>query len=122
MHCIGSLQIYPVIVYTEPHVSTVAVNDFIIKNAPTIPDELASQFGTIHSITMIECDFFLENSKLLRMRKRLIKDVILHYHQTINRRKKQYQNVNSTFNFSKAMETFDNTISASRGCISKTKW
>jgi hypothetical protein len=39
------IKIYPVMVYTEPHVSTVAVNDFIIKNAPTIPDELAHQVG-----------------------------------------------------------------------------
>ena len=104
------LKIYPVIVYTEPHASTVAVNDFIIKNAPAIPDELANQFGTIHPITMIECDFFLENSKVLREKKRLIKDAILHYHQTINLRKKKYQKANSTVNFSKAMETFDNII------------
>lgn len=104
------LKIYPVIVYTEPHVSTVAVNDFIIKNAPAIPDGLANQFGAIQPITMIECDFFLENSKVLRGKKRLIKDAIVHYHKTINLRKKQYQKVNSTVNFSKAMETFDNTV------------
>ena len=104
------LKIYPVIVYTEPHVNTIAVNDFIIKNAPPIQDELASQFGAIHPITMIECDFFLENSKVLRKKKRLIKDAILHYHKTISLRKKQYQRVNSTVNFSKAMETFDNMV------------
>lgn len=104
------LKIYPVIVYTESHVSTVAVNDFIIKNAPAVPEELAKQFGGIHPLTMIECDFFLENSKVLREKKRLIKDAILHYHKTVKLRKKQYQKVNSTLNFSKAMETFDNIV------------
>jgi hypothetical protein len=104
------LKIYPVIVYTEPHVSTVAVNDFIIKNAPAVPEELAKEFGAIQPLTMIDCDFFLENSKVLREKKRLIKDAILHYHQTISLRKKQYQKVNSTVNFSKAMETFDNVV------------
>lgn len=115
------LKIYPLIIYTEPHVRTVAVNDFIIKNAPVIPNELKNQFGTIHPITMIECDFFLENSKLLRGKKRLIKDAILHYHRTIKLRKKQHLKVNSTINFSKAMETFDNVVIGFEGLYQQDK-
>jgi hypothetical protein len=104
---LSKLKIYPIIVYTEAHVTTVAVNDYIIENAPAIPTELAKRFNRIHPVTMIDHDFFLENVKLLREKKRLFKDAIIHYHKGIAIRKKIWQKVNTTFNFSKAMESFD---------------
>ena len=102
------LKIYPVIVYTEPHAGVVAVNDYIIHNSPILSGDLAAKFATIHPVTMIDADFFVENSRVLRQNKRLLKDAILRYHSGTKQRKKQWQKVNSTLNFSKAMQNFDN--------------
>ncbi|GAB2686649.1 hypothetical protein GCM10027037_05800 [Mucilaginibacter koreensis] len=102
------LKIYPIIIYSEPHAGVVAVNDFIINNGPELSIELSSKFKAILPVTMISCDFFLENSKLLSKNKRLLKDAILRYHKGTRERKKQWLKVNSTANFSKAMADFDN--------------
>lgn len=102
------LQIYPVIVYTEPHAGIVAVNDYIINNSPVLAPELSAKFGVVNPVTMIDGDFFIENVKVMRNNKGLLKDAILRYHSGTQDRKKQWQKVNSTLNFSKAMQNFDN--------------
>lgn len=102
------LKIYPIVVYTEQHAGVVAVNDYIVNNSPVLSSELAAKFGNIHPVTMIDGDFFIENSKVLRNNKRLLKDAILRYHSGTKQRKKQWLKVNSTWNFSKAMQNFDN--------------
>lgn len=102
------LKIYPVIVYTEPHAGSVGVNDYLKNNGPALPADLAARFHTIQPLTMIDADFFVENIRLLRNNKRLLKAAILRYHSGTTQRKKQWRKNNSTFNFSKAMQSFDN--------------
>ncbi len=102
------LKIFPIIVYTEPHAGVVAVNDYIVSNSPVLSSELADKFGNIYPITMIDGDFFVENSSLLRKNKRLLKDAILRYHNGTKQRKKQWLKDKSILNFSKAMQNFDN--------------
>jgi hypothetical protein len=109
------LKIYPIIVYTEPHAGVVAVNDYIINNSPVLAADLSAKFSVVHPVTMIDGDFFIENVKVLRNNKRLLKDAILRYHSGTKQRKKQWKKVNSTFNFSKAMQNFDNYSIAYEG-------
>ena len=109
------LKIYPIIVYTEPHAGVVAVNDYIINNSPVLAADLKAKFSVVHPVTMINGDFFIENVKVLRNSKRLLKDAILRYHSGTKQRKKQWKKGNSTFNFSKAMQNFDNYSIAYEG-------
>jgi len=102
------VKVFPIIIYTEPHVSVVGVNDFVKNNAPVLPDSLLDHFSAIYPVTMIHCDFFLENIKAIRNNKQLLKQAILRYHRDMTERKKRWQKVNTTFNYSKAMESFDN--------------
>lgn len=109
------LKIFPIIIYTEPHMSTVAVNDYIIKNSPVINEKLVVQFKSIAPVTLINYEFFMENIAVLRADKSLLKDAIIHYHQGIKKRKTHWLKINSTSNFSKAMETFDNYSAEYKG-------
>jgi hypothetical protein len=109
------LKIYPVIIYTEPHLTIAAVNDYIIENSPALNNSLSEQFQRVMPVTMIHHDFFIENFKVLRQDKSILKKAIVKYHQTVADRKRKYKKFNSTANYINAMQSFDNLIAENFG-------
>ncbi|HEY8929825.1 MAG TPA: hypothetical protein VIM55_11570 [Mucilaginibacter sp.] len=109
------LRIYPIIIFTEPQLTIHAVNDYVIEQAPAIPQNLNGIFKSIAPVTMIHYDFFLENLKVIRENKAVLKNAINYYHQTVAARKVQHQKVNSTANYLNAMQSFDNLVAGFSG-------
>jgi hypothetical protein len=112
---VHKLNVYPVIIFTEPHLTITAVNDYVIEQSPKIPENATAAFRTIAPMTLIHHDFFIENLKVIREDKRVLKDAIKKYHQAVAERKKQYQKFNSTANYLHAMQSFDNYIAGYAG-------
>lgn len=109
------IRIYPVIIFTEPQLTIHAVNDYVIEQAPAIPQNLDGLFKSIAPVTMIHYDFFIENLKVIKENKSLLKNAINHYHQTVTSRKSQHRKINSTAYYLNAMQSFDNLVAGFSG-------
>ena len=109
------LRIYPVIIFTEPHLTITGVNDYVNLYAPPIAEDLSVKFQRIHPVTLIHHDFFLENYSVIRDDKTVLKAAIIKYHQGTKDLKTAYQKFNSTANYMKAMQSFDNYIAGFNG-------
>lgn len=109
------INIYPIIIYTEPHLNIVGVNDYVNQNAPELPVELSEKFQTVYPVTMIHYDFFIENLNVIRRDKGILKDAIIHYHSSLKRRLVKWSGAKSTSNYLKAMAPFDDFIAGYKG-------
>jgi len=112
---LNKLRIYPVIIYTEPHLGSMAINDYIVQHSPEIPQTLQNLFQSVLPVTMIHYDFFLENLEVVRANKNVLKEAILRYHKNVQSRKATWIKVRSTYNFAKAMVSFDNHSAGFQG-------
>jgi len=109
------VKIYPIIIYTEPHMGSVGINDYIIQQSPVIPDHLLSLFHNVLPVTMIHYDFFLENLEVIQSNKKVLKDAVIRYHRDVKARKAGWNKVKTTYNFQRAMISFDNYSAGFRG-------
>ncbi|MES2829222.1 MAG: hypothetical protein V4687_13755 [Bacteroidota bacterium] len=109
------VKIYPIIIYTEPHMGSVAINDYIIQQSPAIPDHLMSVFHTVWAVTMIHYDFFVENLEVIQSNKKVLKDAVIRYHRDVKARKVIWNKVKSTYNFQRAMISFDDYSAGFKG-------
>jgi hypothetical protein len=109
------INLFPVIVYTEPHLNIVGVNDYVIKHSPALPNDVMASFNSISPVTMIHYDFFIENLSVIRQQKSLLKEVILHYHRSMKNRRQEHEKSKSTVNYLKAMAPFDDFIAGYKG-------
>ena len=112
---LNKINLFPIIVYTEPHLNIVGVNDYVIEHSPAIPTDLVTSFNFISPVTMIHYDFFIENLAIIQKQKGLLKEAVLHYHRSMKKRRQNHEKVNSTVNYLKAMAPFDDFIAGYRG-------
>lgn len=101
------LNIYPIIVFTDPKAATQGVNDYVGEISNPGFAELVSAFNKIMPLTMIHSDFFVENSEILARDKTLLKRLVDNYHLTIERNKQRYAKFKSTHNYLISMPAFD---------------
>ncbi|QEH39415.1 hypothetical protein [Chitinophaga sp. XS-30] len=104
---ISKLRIYPIIVYTDHHLSKQAVNDYVIANCPNLPQSTVNKFQSIENVTLIHLDFFLENILLLKKDRSLLRNLICDYHRYVRRTKKNYDNKERHKDFFSAMVSFE---------------
>lgn len=109
------LTIYPVIIYTDPHLDKNAVNDYINVSAKPLLDAFRGSFKEIKPITMISADFFLENIDLLQKDRSLIKRMIDAYFRQFKKRMNKYAGFRSTKNYMDAMVSFDRFSAGQEG-------
>lgn len=110
------LTIYPIIIYTDPHLDKNAVNDYINVTAIPLLDTLRPMFREIKPVTMIRADFFIENITLLQKDRSLLKKMIDAYYRHFKKRMNKYSAFRSTENYMNAMIPFDRFV-AGRGGI-----
>ncbi|WP_173003138.1 hypothetical protein [Chitinophaga sp. SYP-B3965] len=101
------LRVFPVIIYTEPHLTKQAVNDYINTVAPTISAELANCFHSVEKVTLIPMDFFLDNIGLLQKDRHVLRNLIRKYHLFVSRTKDSYAKTNRHFDYFAAMVSFE---------------
>lgn len=109
------LTVYPVIIYTDPHLDKNAVNDYINVGAKPLLDALRPCFKEIKPVTMIRADFFVENIDLLRKDRSLLKRMIDAYYKQFKKRMDKYAGFRSTENYINAMISFDRFVAGQEG-------
>ncbi|SKB40648.1 hypothetical protein [Daejeonella lutea] len=103
----SKLNVFPIIVFVDPQAGVHGVNDYVSGIAEEKFEALRHNFKSIRPLTMISCDFFLENIELLQNDRSLFKRLIMSYHSAIQNRKLSYKKFPSTENYVKAMVGFD---------------
>jgi hypothetical protein len=111
----NKLNIYPIIVFTEPQISTYAVNDYVGEKANLEFEKLAGDFKEIRPLTMIHSDFFVENIELLNRDRALLKKLINDYHASNYRKRQRYNKFKSTENYVRSMVDFDRYAIGKKG-------
>jgi len=101
------IRIFPILVFTENHLIKNGVNEYVIRNAPLLGDEITHKFQKIAPLTMIHYDFFIENLSELKTNRNLLKKTIESYHSNVSKLKKKYQRFNSTKNYYDSLISFD---------------
>lgn len=109
------LTIYPLIIYTDPHLDKNAVNDYINVSAKPLLDMHRHSFKEIKPVTMISADFFVENINLLRKDRSLLKRMIEAYYKQFKKRMEKYAAFRSTENYMNAMISFDQFVAGQEG-------
>lgn len=101
------LNIYPVIVVTDPKAATYGVNDYVGQQANAGFSRFKTDFHKVMPLTMIQSDFFVENVSLLAKDKTMLKKMIREYHFYIKRGKERCKKDSSTQNYIHSMISFD---------------
>jgi len=101
------LNIYPIIIVTDPKAATYGVNDYVGQKANARFSRFKGSFNKIMPLTMIQSDFFVENIKLLAADKTMLKKLVREYHFSIKRRKERLEKDNSTQSYFYSMMNFD---------------
>lgn len=109
-----NLILYPIIIYTEPHLSKHGINDYINLNAPKIAEGTSSAFKHIMPTTLIHYDFFIDNYLQLNSDRTFLKTLIRGYHQEIKKNKKRYIKINSTNQYLNSIISFDDFVALKR--------
>lgn len=104
------ISIYPVIIFTDQHLTKNGVNDYIAEKARDDLAELKPHFKDIKPPTMIHYDFFVENISLLRQNPSLLKKSIDLYQKTFRQKMSKYNKFRSNANYMDAMVSFDRFI------------
>jgi hypothetical protein len=103
---LNKLRIFPIIIYTEPHLNANGVNEYIIKNSPQIDNEIKSKFQKVEPITMVHYDFFIENLREFRLDRNLLKNCIQNYHHKLRMLKKKYTKSQNVEDYYKSLMSF----------------
>jgi len=112
---VKKLRVYPIIIYTEPHLSKHAVNDYVNAAAPSLNKGLQEQFQLVEKVTLIPMDFFLENIDLLHQDRALLRNLITEYHRYVNGKKRLYDKKGIYQDFFDAMMSFEAWCIGKRG-------
>lgn len=104
------INVYPLIVFTDQHLTKNGVNDYVACKAHDKMAELKPNFKDIKPLTMIHYDFFVENISLLQQMPSLLKKSIDSYHRSCRQKMSKYQKLRSTANYMDAMISFDRFI------------
>ncbi|MFN0256781.1 hypothetical protein [Pedobacter ureilyticus] len=120
-HCnlngqLKKLRIFPILVYAENHLNKYGVNEYAIQNAPKLDIDITEKFQKVAPVTMIHYDFFIENLRVLKGRRNILKENIEAYHHQISRLKKKYKKTNSTRDYFNTLISFDD-FCAIRGSL-----
>jgi hypothetical protein len=111
----NKLNIFPIIIFVDPQMSTHGVGDYVGEKAKIEFAKFSNSFKEVKPLTMINIDFFIENLELLQRDRSLLKKLIQDYHNSINSKKQQYQKFRSTHNYVKSMISFDLFIIGKKG-------
>lgn len=106
----SKLNIFPIIVFTDPQAATYGVNDYVGLRANVEFESFKQDFHRVMPLTMISSDFFVENIGLLKKDRNLLKKLIKEYHFFIKRSKQQYDKNQSTQNYVRSMVSFDKFV------------
>lgn len=102
------INIYPIIVFTDPQIKTYGVNNFVGQQADKDFAKFKSDFNRVMPLTMIHSDFFVENIELLSKDKYLLKKLIREYHFFLKKSRQRYSKHSCIQNYLKSMVSFDN--------------
>lgn len=103
----SKLNIFPILIFTDPQAATYGVNDYVGLRANIEFEKYKPEFNKVMSLTMISSNFFVENIKLLKKDRNLLKKLIKEYHFFIKRRKQLYEKNQSIQNYGMSMVSFD---------------
>jgi len=101
------LRVYPIIIYTEPHLTKQAVNDYVNSVAPALPPDIRGSFQVVEKVTLIPMNFFLENIRLLQEDRSLLRKLITEYHTYVKTVKFSSEKKNHYLNYFSAMTSFE---------------
>lgn len=101
------LNIYPIIIFTDPQVSTYGVNDYVGEISKKEFKKFDGDFKEIRPLTMIHVDFFIENIELLQADRSLLKKIIQDYHSSNLKKRRHYYKVRTTENYVRSLVGFD---------------
>jgi hypothetical protein len=103
----SNLNIYPVIVCTDPKAATYGINDYVGQKANLVFSKFKADFKKIMPLTMIQADFFVDNISLLSKDKTMLKKLIKGYHYFLKRENQRYKKVGTPQNLIRSMTSFD---------------
>jgi len=103
----NKINIYPVIVCTDPKAATYGINDYVGQKANVVFSKFEADFKKIMPLTMIQADFFVDNISLLSKDKTMFKKLIKGYHYFLKREKQRYKKVGTPQNLIRSMTSFD---------------
>lgn len=112
---IKKLRIYPIIIYMESHLTKHAVNDYVITNAPSLPNNLQDSFQHIEDVTLIHMDFFIDNIRLIREDRSLLRKAITEYHRFVKTKKSTYDKKGFPLDYFAAMASFETWVNRKFG-------
>jgi len=109
------ITIYPIIVYTEPHLSMAGVNTFILENSPKIDLQVKSHFKRIYPVTMMHDEFFMEHLAKMIEDRQFIPSMIKGFLSNRRDLLKKYARADTTTNYIKANRSFEDYAYQARG-------
>ncbi|WP_293312325.1 hypothetical protein [Pedobacter sp. UBA5917] len=111
----SKLNVYPIIVFSEPQMATFGVADYVGEKAKAELAIFSKKFKKIQPLTMIHSDFFVENIELMSRDRGFLKKLIESYHKHIASKKEGYRKFSSPQNYVKSMVGFDKYVIGKSG-------
>lgn len=105
---VHNLRIYPIIIYTETHLTKHAVNDYVNTASQPLAAHVRSAFQSVAPVTMIPLDFLLENIGLLQKDRQLLRKLVTGYHHHVTKMKTAFQKKHYVPDYLEAMQSFEN--------------
>lgn len=101
------LNIYPVIVCTDPKTATYGINDYVGQKADVIFSKFEADFKKVMPLTIIQADFFVDNILLLSKDRMMLKKLIKGYHYFLKREKQRFKKISTPQSLIRSMISFD---------------
>lgn len=112
---VEKLTVIPIIIFVEYHLDIPAVNTYVNEKFTEALNVIDKPFKELLPLTMIHYDFFIENIRLLKKDRSLLKRLIREYWRNSKKKISEYEKFKSTLNYMKSQISFDRYVIGKEG-------
>ncbi|MBD3749898.1 MAG: hypothetical protein IE931_10410 [Sphingobacteriales bacterium] len=106
----SKITIYPIIIYSDSKLIMHGVNDYLNSQFEEFCKEKRFPFKEIKPLVMINYSFFLENHKLIKTNRRILKESIDHYLKFLRNKKSVFYKKNDSYDYFSSMTPFETYV------------